>query len=145
MTATTYRLEDLPIRIAAGIEIDPVTGCWLWTKADDGSKGYGRIWWQGTLRATHRVVYMLLVGPIPDDRPFLDHVKDRGCRHRNCCWPAHLEPVTNRENGIRGHSANAAKMRCPADHEYTPENTYVYPSGARGCRACGRDRRRGRR
>jgi len=141
VTAQTFRLDDLPARIATRIEVDPVTGCWLWTRANDGKEGYGRVFWQGRLLATHRVVYMILVGPIPPDLPFLDHVKDRGCRYKNCCWPAHLEPVTNRENGRRGHNANAAKTHCPAKHKYTPANTYTYPDGRRACRACAYDRR----
>lgn len=32
--------------------------------------------------------------------------------------------------------------RCPAGHEYTPENTYINPAGKRECRECRRDRKR---
>ena len=28
--------------------------------------------------------------------------------------------------------------KCPNDHEYTPENTYVAPDGRRNCRTCQR-------
>ena len=29
-----------------------------------------------------------------------------------------------------------ARTKCKRGHEYTPENTYVYADGRRGCRAC---------
>lgn len=31
-----------------------------------------------------------------------------------------------------------SRSHCPQGHEYTPENTYVQPSGARACRTCHR-------
>jgi AP2 domain len=31
---------------------------------------------------------------------------------------------------------------CPANHEYTPENTYIRPNGVRQCRQCGKMRMR---
>jgi hypothetical protein len=34
----------------------------------------------------------------------------------------------------RCHNQNVT--HCPQSHEYTPENTYVYPDGRRGCKAC---------
>lgn len=75
--------------------------CWLWTGSCQGA-GYGLIGdGAGGLLLAHRVAYELLVGPIPAGR-HIDHVKARGCRHRHCVNPAHLEPVTNAENCRRG-------------------------------------------
>jgi len=34
---------------------------------------------------------------------------------------------------------------CPADHEYTPENTYIRPDGGRECRQCRKRRNKERR
>jgi hypothetical protein len=48
----------------------------------------------------HRLVYELLVGPIPDGL-VLDHLKSR-CTSRRCVRPDHLEPVTITENTRRG-------------------------------------------
>jgi hypothetical protein len=136
---TEYRLAELPPRIAAKIHVNPVTGCWEWQGALAGG-GYGKIKWDGRNQVVHRVVFILLAGPIPSDRPYLDHVKARGCQSRICCWPAHLEPVTRAENDGR----RVYPPHCPAGHEYTPENTYRNPQGCRNCRECGRDRSRRR-
>ena len=115
--------------------------CWLWTDAPN-SDGYG-IFYESSKRrlGAHRFAYELLKEPIPA-RLQLDHL----CRNRICVNPAHLEPVTNRINVLRGEgfaAVNAAKTHCPQGHEYTPENTYVYPkTGGRVCRACNRERQR---
>ena len=137
-------LDLLPERLRSKITVDPSTGCWLWRAVN--SRGYGTIRWSGKPRTAHRVVYELLAGPIPDGLT-LDHTCHPGdgscpaatCPHRRCANPAHLEPVTNRENILRGNSpsARAAKVtRCPKDHEYTPENTYIERDGSRTCRKC---------
>ncbi|TDD77726.1 HNH endonuclease [Actinomadura rubrisoli] len=84
----------------------------------------------------HRFVYESLVGPIPEGL-VLDHL----CRVRACCNPAHLEPVTDRVNILRGASitaANARKTHCDHGHEFTSQNTYRH-RGRRLCRACNRD------
>jgi len=66
----------------------------------------------------------------------LDHL----CRVKHCCNPDHLEAVTHYTNLHRGASIqarNAKKTHCKWGHEFTPENTYIIPSGAgRACRAC---------
>lgn len=100
MAEPTYRIDELPGLLASQIAISPHTGCWLWTGRKQ-KNGYGRIYWDKRMRVVHRVVYTLLVEPIPEGL-VLDHVHDRGCRHRLCCWPAHLEAVTVGENNRRG-------------------------------------------
>lgn len=45
----------------------------------------------------HRFAYEQVKGPIPEGL-FIDHL----CRNRGCVNPNHLEPVTNRENVMRG-------------------------------------------
>lgn len=82
-------------------------------------------------------MYRELVAPIPDDLT-LDHL----CRVRACVNPDHMEPVTIRENALRGETAaarNAAQTHCPQGHEYTGENTYVTTAGSRRCRTCTRE------
>jgi len=116
------------------------SGCWVWPGATF-RKGYGNVSVlnpDGTRRnaGLHRVVYEALVGPIPAGL-VLDHL----CRTPACCNPAHLEPVTQRINLLRGETipaARAAVTHCPRGHEYTVENTRVSSRNQRYCRACGR-------
>jgi hypothetical protein len=137
---TYWRHVDIPE--------DP-NACWLWT--GQRSNGYGR--WTGwgnkaTPKMAHILSYQAHVGPIPDSL-VLDHTchnDDPGCsggpdcRHRRCVNPAHLEPITRGENVLRSPhtraSKNKAKTHCKAGHEFTPENTYRYPSGRRRCITC---------
>ena len=87
-----YALADLPDRIAAKIRVDAVTGCWLWQGRKIG-KGYGGGQFNGRHWVIHRLVYTLLVEPIPDGLE-LDHVRKRGCVHkgeRNFCVPLSVD------------------------------------------------------
>lgn len=110
-------------------------GCWLWTGYVDRD-GYGR---QNEGRLAHRLMYEALVGPIPEGLT-IDHL----CRVRHCVNPAHLEPVTLRENVLRGYGLGgnqARRTHCPQGHPYDEENTYKAPgSRRRYCRACQRTR-----
>lgn len=108
--------------------------CWLWT-GYIADTGYGQFA-SGHTRLAHRISYQLVVGPIPEGLQ-IDHL----CRVRHCVNPLHLEPVTQRENLLRGETItarNAAKTHCPRGHAYTAENTYVRPRGSRECRTCNR-------
>lgn len=121
-------------RVMCRVSIDESTGCWLWTAGRSG--GYARIKIGRSSVNAHRVAYQLLVGPIPEGTE-LDHL----CRVRHCVNPEHVEPVTRKENILRGESPtarNARKTHCEHGHAFTPENTIVRPSGWRGCRLCGR-------
>lgn len=114
-------------------------GCWHWTGATD-SAGYGRFRPHDptTTNMAHRVAYLALVGPIPDGLQ-LDHL----CRVRKCVNPDHLEPVTARENILRGYGrgANEARQtRCQNGHPLSGDNLYIKPNGRRQCRQCNRDR-----
>jgi hypothetical protein len=136
--AEPYLMSDLPGSIASRITMHPVSGCWV-IGGNLDRDGYARIRGEGA----HRVVYRILVGPIPDDRPQLDHVRKRGCISRACCWPVHLEPVTARIDTLRGTgfaAINAAKTECVNGHEFDLYTTYYRPDGHRDCRICIRAR-----
>ena len=114
----------------------PVTGCWLWTGSLNGH-GYGKVRDRDSrLQTAHRASYRAFVGPIPEGLD-LDHL----CRVRCCVNPAHLEPVTRRENVRRGEAGRDPQSVCKRGHPMAGDN--VAPSGARRrCRACMRERDR---
>lgn len=111
-------------------------GCWLWTGAkNENGYGFTRLGGRDAKQSVaHRAVYLALIGPIPDGL-VLDHT----CRTPACVNPAHLEPVTQRENLLRGRTIqarNKAKTRCLRGHALSGDNLIVRPNGGRGCRAC---------
>lgn len=95
--------------------------------------GYGSVWRDGRMVSAHRAMYELMIGPVPDGLE-LDHL----CRNRRCCNPGHLEAVTHAENVRRGElwKVAGAKTHCVNGHPFDEANTYLYPSGKRGCRVC---------
>lgn len=112
-------------------------GCWEWT-AYRNDDGYGRFNIDNTQRFAHRLAYQHLVGEVPEGTE-LDHL----CGNRGCVNPEHLEPVTHRENVLRGNAPAAQQARqthCKRGHELDGENLYVEPNGRRRvCRTCKRD------
>lgn len=119
-------------------------GCIEWTGGLNGV-GYGQFY-RGKKHAgdtgkiyAHRWSYEFFVGPIPEGL-HLDHL----CRNPKCVNPEHLEPVTCRENLLRGtgvSARHAVKTHCPAGHPYAGDNLYRHPTkGQRYCRTCVRIR-----
>lgn len=102
--------------------VEQTPTCWYWTARIDRD-GYSRIKIDGRPVPAYRVAYELLVGPIPDGLE-IDHAchnvdptcsGGKTCRHRACVNPAHLEPVTGRENLARrdGHRTPDSFMATP--------------------------------
>ena len=137
-------LSDVPAHLRNRLRVNTETGCWEWIGAKN-SGGYGVQTVEGHLRRVHRLVYEALVGPFP---PGLQ--PDHLCRNRACANPEHIEPVTRRENILRGESMSARharQTRCHRGHPFTQENTYLRTRGEnteRFCRECGRIRDRER-
>jgi hypothetical protein len=66
--------------------------CWPWSGCLNGD-GYGFLYWNSRNTAAHRLAFELMNGPIAEGMD-IDHL----CRRRACCNPAHLTPVTHKEN-----------------------------------------------
>lgn len=129
--------------------------CWTWNGPVQ-TAGYGRIHRVGTDTLAHRFSYMAHRGNIPRglDVDHQCHTSEncpggRACVHRRCVNPDHLKAVTRKVNLNRGIHPNSRKTHCPANHEFTEENTFRYRNGRRGCRTCmrnqGRENMRARR
>lgn len=107
------------------------TACIVW-QGYKNKDGYGRLTVNNRQVLAHRHFYTLAVGEIPKGLT-LDHL----CNNPSCINPKHLEPVTLRENLLRGRTGkNLLKTHCPRGHPYNNENTYLYKEKWRRCRAC---------
>lgn len=126
---STYRAGSPEERFWSKVDPCRTDGCALWVGAINRG-GYGAFWMGLKTTAAHH----FLVGKPPKGLVW-DHVKSRGCTHRHCVWPDHLELVTQGENMRRGDHWQRRKTHCPQGHEYSPENTYRY-GNQRDCRAC---------
>jgi hypothetical protein len=126
---TTYR-APLKDRLAAYSQTKE-NGCIEWSGSRNWG-GYGRIGIGKKILSAHRVAYEEFVGPIPTGM-VLDHL----CRNRACINPAHLEPVTQRENNLRGENDRVVLHRaktCAKGHTLTQQ-----PNGRMSCRQCNRE------
>lgn len=116
---------------------DYPTECWVWIAAKT-SDGYGRFRLGNTHVMAHRFAYETEVGTILPGQT-MDHL----CRNRACVRPEHLEPVSMRENLLRGdtfQAKNAAKTHCKYGHEFSAKNTAYNKVGGRICILCRRAR-----
>lgn len=113
--------------------VDSLVGCHIWIAARDRDRyGYFAVG-RGKLKRAHRWSYERAFGPIPEGLQ-IDHL----CRVRQCVNPEHLEPVTPKENTMRGETPaakNAAKTHCYRRHPFDATNTENF-KGERICKIC---------
>ena len=144
---TKRSLGPRPAWVRFWEKVDLSGDCWMW-RASTYANGYGQFTVLGVPFKAHRWAYQMLVGRIPTGMQ-LDHVchtraencvSDDTCLHRRCVNPAHLEPVTPRENTRRGQGAAgryARRTHCQRGHAFDVANTrYTRAEGARICRRC---------
>src|SRR3990167_7138031 len=119
--------DSLPDSIRRRITVTPT--CWLWLGAHT-SGGYSEVWWEGKVKYVHRIVYELLIGPLP---PGL--LSDHLCRNRGCVNPSHIEFVTNKENINRGNWKGTGRRRfCSRGHDL--DILANITARGRSCRIC---------
>ena len=125
--------------------IEGVEGCcWLWTGGTTGKNNYG-VFAGGAgksksssgfrLVTAHRYSFQLHFGDLsPDIEP------DHKCRVRLCVNPAHLRPLSHRENVLSGNAptaANARRTACLRGHPFDR----VDGQGWRSCSVCDKAKR----
>ena len=126
--------QDILDRIIRGESEDD---CWEL----DGThvrSGYATVTRDQKRYVAHRFIYQMLVGPVAEDK-VLDHL----CRNRGCVNPAHLEPVSQSENMLRGSQGwDMRGWRCKRGHDLTrPGALHAPPSGGNRCGVCARERK----
>ena len=124
-------------------------GCWMWKGARrtdrDGQIRTG-LYLNGRLLSGTMAAWIITRGPVADGLE-MDHYRmNPGPREAPCSTmcvnPDHLEPVSHRENVLRGRSPmaiNSRKTHCPQGHELRDENLVKSKwrrLGLRECRLC---------
>ena len=115
-------------------KVNRTDNCWLWT-AGTNNRGYGVFYpVHGKHALAHRFVYELTVRPLgPDEK--IDH---HHLCPRTCVNPAHLRPVTqkqnlenragaqsnNRSSGARGVTWNKRNRKWQAQAKHNRKNYY---------------------
>lgn len=125
--------------------VEKTDSCWIWIGAIGHGYGILRLLSRGIYDYAHRISVRLDGRDIPDGM-HVDHL----CRNTRCVNPAHLEVVTPAVNLARGLMRQrsqehfASRTHCAHGHPWNEENTYRNSRGYRNCRACHRERARGR-
>ncbi len=144
MAYANFLDERLPMRFWDKVIPEPNSGCWLWFGCTSDA-GYGRCQGRKVVASpvlVHRYAYTELIGPIPPGLT-IDHL----CKTPCCVNPAHLEPVTQRENNRRADwrpgvkaatAALLAKTTCANGHELSGDNLQWENGKHRRCVICRR-------
>lgn len=118
--------QDKLEQIFNRIEIEPNTGCWLWTGPYD-KNGYGKMGYNYAHWRTHRLVFSLVNNITLDKNKLVCH----RCDTPSCINPDHLflgSWKTNMEDKVskgRLRNQNMEKTHCVHGHEFTAENTIL--------------------
>lgn len=135
---------SLLTRLAAKVQRNGPDDCWPWSGARN-ARGYGTMAVDQRSQLVARVVFRLANG-------YWSNVTRHTCDYPPCCNPAHLIDGDKAANALdrdsRGRNGYSKRTHCPAEHEYTEENTVILKRGKsrpgqtyRACKTCLRLRR----
>lgn len=99
------RNETLQERFARQVSQEPCScgcTCKRWSASVNKKTGYGTFSLNGVTVVAHRVSWTLANDWEVPEGSHIDHVAARGCVHRDCVNPDHLEAVTPKINAQRG-------------------------------------------
>lgn len=83
--------EHIKNRITNSINVNPVTGCWIWMRTRNGY-GYGMMTIDGKTALSHRVAYTSFIGNVGRQQVL------HKCDNPSCCNPDHLFLGTQSDN-----------------------------------------------
>lgn len=131
--------DKLPERLSSRLILTEA-GCWEWTGGKQ-TKGYGQTSYRNHRWRTHRLMYVLNVGPIPDGK-MVCHT----CDNRPCCNPAHLylgDGFDNMRDASRRGRINFQKWtHCKNGHPLDVYGKFRGEKNPRVCQMCARIRQR---
>jgi hypothetical protein len=114
-------------------------GCLEWTGWRN-YEGYGQTSFRSHNEPTHRLMYLAIKGPVPDDK-----IIRHKCDNPPCMEPDHLLLGTEAQNTAdsleRGRHYRASKTHCRRGHDLA-EHALITHEGFRSCRPCSRIRQR---
>ena len=118
---------SIPVIYGSKICEDMATGCWLW----GGSlrNGYGVVTLNRRRHFVHRLLFSILVAPIPKR-----HQLHHQCRNPQCVNPNHLEPLSKKAHRqLHRDLRNPKPDTCSKGH---PWPTKHVPGERRTCILC---------
>lgn len=129
-------LERYLSKVDKGLEDE----CWDWLGAKDRD-GYGRIQYEGSSRSSHRIGYLLLIGPIASGLVVCHRCDKPWCQNPNH-WFLGTVDDNNKDRSLKGRTRGVSQTHCNRGHLLEGYNLVIRPNGTRRCRECHNLRRR---
>jgi len=110
-------------------KVEKTNGCWNW-KASGRGVGYGAFRYNGKIVDAHRMAYMLVNGPIPDNL-LVCHT----CDNRACVNPEHLFLGTYSDNMLDCSKKGRLYKRPVRNDIHPSQQAYSYGCRCDKCKA----------